>query len=264
LLIFALLALLLPVASFAQQLVPVPQQEPPHDISMVDPVESDSAIATPLPEHERKRLERYELPELAGSKQALGSLLLDGRLRKPLVDYSAKEGTVDQRLSLFEGGLVVVKITAGGTTIRKKLLIPDDALQNYMKVLTPDSLDRITQRALTAPSGTREAVLRIYRETGGYVERTYDPLSALPKELNDRIAPLQDLMRAIAEDRTVTSSVANYEPKVGDRLVSDDQQTYEVTRVVGNVVQLRSLKQPLSLWVAKKELYNYFIGVPKR
>lgn len=244
----------------AQSVLPKQVEDAPHDISMVDAVDRDSAIATPLPESERKRLEKYDLPELAGSRQALGSQLMDGKLRRPLVDYVAKEGTVDQRISLFEGGLVIVRIGAGGATIRKKLLIPDDALKNYLSMLKPSTLAAIPVRSLKAPADGRTASIRIYADDRTFVERRFDPLSSIPKELGDCVTPLQDLMRAIAQDRTVTSSVANYEPKPGDLLVGDDQQTYEVLRIVDGIVQLRCLTQPTSLYVAKKDLYNYFIG----
>src|SRR5436190_801577 len=81
----------------------------------------------------RKRLQRYEIPELVGSRQALGSQLIDGRLRQPILDYISEQGPIHQRLSIFEGGLVVVDAHGAGGIIRKKLLIPDDALKNYVK-----------------------------------------------------------------------------------------------------------------------------------
>src|SRR5439155_26211277 len=84
---------------------PVPS-DPPHDISQVDPAPLGGAISVPLPERERKRLQRYEIPELVGSRQALGSQLIDGRLRQPIIDYVTEQGPIHQRLSVFEGGLV--------------------------------------------------------------------------------------------------------------------------------------------------------------
>src|SRR4051812_16348946 len=71
----------------ATALAQTPVQEPPHDISKVDPAPLGGAISVPLPERERKRLEKYEIPELVGSRQALGSQLIDGRLPHPILDY---------------------------------------------------------------------------------------------------------------------------------------------------------------------------------
>src|SRR5205085_12051838 len=85
-----------------------PVAEPTHDISQVDVAPINGAISVPLPESERKRLQKYEIPELVGSRQAIGPQLLDGRLRKPLLDYVTEYGPIHQRLSIFEGGLVVI------------------------------------------------------------------------------------------------------------------------------------------------------------
>ena len=82
---------LLPVLLALPALLVAQQQQPPtHDITMVDKVPLGGAMATPLPEAQRKQLEKYDLPELAGSSQALGSQLINGELRQPLVDYFAE------------------------------------------------------------------------------------------------------------------------------------------------------------------------------
>ena len=245
---------------------PLLAQEPPapsgHDITKVDPAPPSSAIAVPLPEAQRRRLKRYEIPELVGSKQALGSQLIGGQLPAPLLDYAVHEGAIDQRVSFFAGDLVVVSMSGAGGTIRKKLILPHDATVAYLKSASPEALRAVRRQDLTAPGESRSARLRIYEADGLYVERIFDPVMRLPKSLAGQIAPLADLLRAISEDRTVTSSVAGYEPKVGDELVGDDQKTYRVVRVVedSGIIELRCLGQPTTIWVAKKDLYNYFVG----
>jgi hypothetical protein len=84
----------------------------------------------------------------------------------------------------------------------------------------------------------------------------------LPLTLGTQITPLRDLLRAMSEDREVTSTVAGYEPKAGDELVADDHKTYRVVRVVdgANVVELKCLDAPTTIYVAKKDLNLYFIG----
>jgi hypothetical protein len=61
--------------------------------------------------------------------------------------------------------------------------------------------------------------------------------------------------------------VAKYEPKVGDRLVGDDQKIYRIDRVKGEgedaIVLLHCEGQPTSVYIAKKDLANYFIGKPR-
>jgi hypothetical protein len=230
-----------------------------HDITQVEPAPSGAAMATPIPM--KRGWKKYDIPDLAGAQQAIGSQLIDGRLRKPIVDYITAEGQVEQRVSIFEGGLVVVNMT-GASTIRKKMLIPETALRSYVAAISPDALSVIEQHSLAAPEPTRRSLLRIYTDDGKFVERVFNPTRVLPKPLNDQITPLRDLLRAISEDRSVTSSVAGYEPKEGDELVADDQKIYRVMRVVdgADVVELKCLDAPTTIYVVKKDLHLYFVG----
>lgn len=249
------------IASILTAQPSVAQTTPPHDISMVDAAPLGGAIAVPLPEAQRKALRKYEIPELAGSRQALGSQLIEGALPKPIVDYIAVEANVQQRISIFEGGLVVVDVRGAGGPIRKKVIIPADALKSYLKAISPVTLAAIRQSALSAPRDDRRSVLRVYSAPREWVERQFDPMAATPKALNDEIVPLRDLMRAICEDRGVTNSVAGLMPKRGDELVGDDRKIYRVERVINDsIVELRCLSQPTTMYVAVKDLYNYFIG----
>ena len=229
-----------------------------HDISKVEPAPSDAAIATPGP---RKANKKYDVPDLTGAAQALGSQLIDGQLPRPLIDYIARTGQVEQRISLFQGGLVVVNMT-GASAIRKKVLIPADALAAYTSAITAEALAAVDPHALITPDSTRRARIRVYDGTGNYVERIFDHGRVLPRSLNESVAPLRDLLRAISEDRDVTSSVVGYEPKPGDELVADDQKVYRVMRVVepAGVVELKCLTAPTSMFVAKKDLSQYFVG----
>jgi hypothetical protein len=199
---------------------------------------------------------------LIGSKQAIGSQLIDGRLPKPILDYSVRDTRVRQRISIFEGGLVVVRMSGAGGTIQKRVIIPEDALKKYRSVTSASALAAIRESDITAPSERRVASLRVYDDRGGFVERYFDPSSVRMQALSHQIAPLEDLLRAISEDRTVTSTLANYDPKVGDMLVADDRKTYRVARIIpdSGVVELRCVNQPTIIYVAKKDLYNYFVG----
>jgi len=233
-----------------------------HDISKVEPAPADAAIATPGP---KKAMKKYDVPDLAGAQQALGSQLIDGRLPRPLIDYIARTGDVEQRVSLFEGGLVVINMT-GASAIRKKVLIPPDALQAYTKEISPEKLRAIDPRSLVLSDPARRGQLRVYGTDGKYVERVFDTGRVLPRELNDPVAPLRDLLRAISEDRDVTSSIAGYEPRPGDELVADDQKVYRVMRVAepSGVVELKCLSAPTTIYIAKKDLNQYFVGAKPR
>lgn len=232
-----------------------------HDISRVETVTPDTAISTPVPDREQRRLKKYEMPELAGAKQALGSQLIDGRLPKPLADYIVSEGTVEQRLSIFEGGLVVVRMT-GAAKIQKKVVLPADALAQYLRAIHLDAARAIDSRDLVPPERDQRGVLRVYAPDGQYVEHLFHPTRVLPKSLNDQIAPLRDLLRAVSEDRGVSTSIAGYEPKPGDELVADDAKTYRVVRIAPGVgiVELKCLDAPSTIFVAKRDLHLYFMG----
>jgi hypothetical protein len=258
-----LFAALLFAAAQSQPPQPVSPPPPTHDITQVDAAPLGGAIAIPLPERERKKLSKYDIPELVGSKQALGSQRIDGRLPKPLVDYSVSTSAVYQRLSIFEGGLVVVESRGPGGTIRKKVIIPPDALTSYLHAISPTALAAVHSGELSRPRDTRRALLRAYDGQMNFVERQFDPMATMPKTLSDQVMPMQDLLRAIYQDRAVTNSVAGYMPKVGDQLVGDDKKVYQVTRVVSEkIVELRCLSQPTTIYVDVKDLYNYFIGTP--
>ncbi len=260
----ALLITLVPFSALPQTTPPPP--EPPHDITKVDPAPVGGAIAIPLPQEREKELRKYGLDELAGSRQAIGSQLIDGRLPHPLVDYYVHDGPVDQRISLFERGLVVVRMSGAGGTIQKRVLIPDGAAKKYLESASPAKVARIDAFALPTPAPNRGALLRVYSDPAHYVERLFDPAAAKPKLLHDAIMPLEDLLRAISEDRTVTNTIAKYDPKVGDELVGDDRKTWRVERIIdkGNdaldIVELHCTSQPQVMYVVKKDLYNYFIG----
>ena len=233
-----------------------------HDITKVEPAPSGAAVATPGP---RKPMKKYDVPDLAGARQALGSQLIDGRLPRPMIDYYARNGEVEQRVSVFEGGLVVLNMT-GASSIRKKVLIPADALAAYRRAISTDSLRAIEPDSLAPPQAASHARIRVYDDAGAFVERSFDPGRMMSKALNDHVTPMRDLLRAVSEDRDVTSSVAGYEPQPGDELVADDQKVYRVMRIVEphGVVELKCLSAPTTIYIAKKDLKEFFVGAKPR
>src|SRR4029079_13590519 len=125
----------------------------------VDPAPPGTAIATPIPE--KRGMKKYDIPDLAGAQQALGSQLLDGHLLRPLIDYLIRDGGVEQRISIFEGGLVVINMS-GGAIIRKRRLTPLDALNGYTKATTVANLRAIDPTFLAMPEPSLRSQLRVY------------------------------------------------------------------------------------------------------
>ena len=256
--------LLLAVTPLLAQQQPPPAAEPPHGIEMVDPAPLGGAIAPPLPEAQKRKLKKYDIPELAGAHQALGSQLIVGALPRPIIDFVSTDAKVHERISFFDGGLVVIDVSGGGATIRKRVLLPTDAFRNYTGAITSARLAAVRADALVPPRDGRRATLRVYDAPGHFVEREYDPISTPPKRLADQVIPMQDLLRAIYQDRAVTNSVSNYAPREGDELVGDDSRVWKVKRVIENkIVVLECTTQPLSMYVDVHDLHNYFIGKPR-
>src|SRR5689334_24281706 len=130
-------------------------------------------------------MKKYESPELVGARQAIGSQLVDGELPHPLLDYMTKSGLVEERLSMFEGGLTVVSMSGAGGVMHKKLLIPIDALAAYRRAASPEKLAVIRNEDVSKPADERHSLLRIYRADGSHVELQFDPAGVVPKTLAD-------------------------------------------------------------------------------
>ncbi|HVT45503.1 MAG TPA: hypothetical protein VMT00_14075 [Thermoanaerobaculia bacterium] len=240
-----------------------PEGTPGHDISSVADAPHGGMVAIPIPDEESGKA--FEIPELAGTRPAVGSQLINGRLPRPLADYYVRVGKVTQRISLFEGGLVSVRISGIGGKIEKRLLLPPDAV----KVLEEEmSLVRVAEvRDELLKANTPDVTILRVRDpaTGFKVERRFSPSVVLPPGLQRCRLILEDLMRAIAQDREVTSSLTGYVPRVGDRLVGEDRKSYEVTRIIrnGELVELRSLDDPTTRYFATKDLPHHFVGAKR-
>ena len=160
---------------FAQSTPPV---DTPHDLSQVDSVPPGATISIPLPPKEQKRLKRYDMPELVGARQALGSQLVDGELPQPLIDFYSRGAALEQRVSIFRSGLAVVSMSGAGGSMLKKLILPADAVAAYRKAASPALLAKIRKGDVTPPSQAQRAFLRLYRDDGSFVELAYDPQTA--------------------------------------------------------------------------------------
>lgn len=219
-----------------------------------------SALSLPMPTSRQGDLRRYEIPELAGAEVAHGSNLIEGRLPYPIADYSAMVGKISQRISIFENGIIAVSMKGAGGTIRKRIRIPPDALEAYRKALEAQALEDFWSQ----PPGTTadRAVLRIYRDDRSHVERIFNPTIVQSASIDRPLQILSDLLRALSEDREATNPLTGYTPRVGDHLVSDDEQTYRIVAILqnGEYLELVSTREPLTLYVAMKDLHNYFIG----
>lgn len=243
------------------------QEAPPAVETQREPSIGD-AISVPLPNLSRRQRKRYETPELSGAKSGNGSHLVDGALPTPLIDYYSRTNQIVQRISIFSNGVVSITLEGAGANVRKKIVIPPDAVENYLSVVSDADLGKVAAEALRAPDERHESFIR--RTTAdGFVERRFHPMSVLPNSLQQQRWVLEDLMRVLAEDRQISSPLVDYEPQLGDHLISDDAKTYVVTRLAqtptdGLIVELSCTREPVKIFVASKDLYNYFVAAKAR
>ncbi|HXI12087.1 MAG TPA: hypothetical protein VNM92_05520 [Thermoanaerobaculia bacterium] len=234
-------------------------QEPPSPRLERAPL--GGSIMTPLPSAREKQLKKYEIPELAGTRHVTGSQAVDGKLPQAIVDYTVRYPGVLQRITIFARGLVAIRVEGKEGTIQKRVILPDDAFESYIRNLDSALLKSVAGQSLTGSSpGT--AMIRIRDTSGAVSQRSFDPAIILPVELERQRALLQDLFRAISEDRDVTNPMTRYVPKVGDRLVADDKKSYEVSRLLngGEIVELIGIGQPTRMYVTVQDIHNLFIG----
>lgn len=219
-----------------------------------------AAMATQRPDMRESDSKKYDIPELNGVEVARGSFLVNGKLPRALADYTAQVSGIKQHISIFENGIVAVNMEGAGGTIRKKVLLPPDALERYRQALSAEAL--VDEPRGNAGPNSDKALLRIYRDDGTWVERRFNPTLIQSATMAQPLTILTDLLRVLSEDREVTNTLTNYVPRVGDQLISDDEHIYRVIRLLheGTYVELRSTRDPLTLYVAAKDLNQYFVG----
>lgn len=230
--------------------------------SLAGDPEPGGAISIPLPDVTSRQFREYEVVELAGARPASESLLVDGRLPAAVVDYESHLDSIRQRLTLFENGVVAVDMSGAGGTIRKRVLLPPDATAAYREFFSAATL-RAFEPKDTGVVESDLVRLRITPAEGDPVQRTFRVTAVVPEPIERLRQVLQDLLRALVEDRDVTNPITDWVPAVGEVLVADDQKTYRVVRLMqhGEVLEMVSTTEPLRRFVAKKDLHLYFIGV---
>ncbi len=201
------------------------------------------------------------IPELAGAEPVTGSMLIDGRLPLPYLDYIiVLSPTHSQKVSLFQNGLVTVTTTIENRKSLKKVLFPSGAIDAYREHLNYESLRRSEKQPLiSTPTRLRETI-RIYDDEGKSVERTYDPSLYLPSSIEGPRALLQDLTRILIEDNEITSPMLGYEPRTGDKLLDQQMMSWTVLNIVNDHLEVQSDDSPLRAWIKAERLDEQFVS----
>ncbi|MGH9458533.1 MAG: hypothetical protein ACRD2J_12950 [Thermoanaerobaculia bacterium] len=223
---------------------------------------SGAAISVPLP-IDPKRLAQYDIVELAGARAA-DEAMLEGPRSPLVVEYVTVLASIRQRLAIYENGLVEVDLEGTGADLRKRVVIPEDAVTEYEKFFATCDLETFTPWDAGDPA-RNQVVLRL-GDGAAAIERRFRATTVVPAHVERLRQVLHDVLRALCEDRTATNPIANYEPVVGDVLIADDQKTYRIVRLIndGEYTELLNTKLPLRLVVTTADLHLYFIGLQPR
>lgn len=254
----SLAAAVLTFASAAPHLSAQPEEE------YMPPAELGSSISIPKPPEDEIDASKYESPELTDTRPAIGSQLVEGRLPRPLLDYSIVTSKSLQRLTFFEQGLVVLHMKAGDANLRKRMLLPPAALEEYRLLLTPDNARTIARNeSLINGLSNDRGIIRVYREDGSHAQIEFSNSRILPAAIQQLRSTLDDLIRILAEDRGATNPLASYVPRIGDKLISEDLKLFEITALAqqGEIVEFTGLQEPIRVYVSRDEIPSYFHAI---
>jgi hypothetical protein len=217
------------------------------------------AISVPLPDLDSRRFKRYEVVELSGAMPIDGSLLVDGRLPAVIVDYASQLGSIRQRASIFENGVVSIELSAVGGRVAKKVLLPADAVASYREFFA--ACDIASYRPIDQGSEEDRVTIRLVDAGGSVVEKRFPATAMVPENVERMRLVLDDLLRALSEDREVTNPISVWKPRKGDTLIGGDQKQYRVVRILdGEFIELVCTSEPVRRFVPVKDLHLYFVG----
>ncbi len=217
------------------------------------------AISVPFPDLDSRRFRKYEVIELSGAMPLDGALLVDGRLPAVVLDYVSKLGSIRQRASIFENGVVSIELSGVGGRVEKKVLLPADALASYREFFT--ACDLPSFRPIDHGTETDQVLLRLALAGDSVIEKRFPATSIVPENVERMRLVLDDLIRVLSEDREVTNPIALWKPREGDTLLGGDQKRYRVTRILdGEFIELVCETEPVRRFVALKDIHLYFVG----
>jgi hypothetical protein len=208
--------------------------------------------------------EPYDIPELYGSRPFEGNE--SAKLPTLLAEYAIRAGDVYERISIFENGVAAIHIAGRERELQKRLIVSDESMKIYREQIAKLPLSELpsSQFALDRRNNAR---IRITRN-GQVEEREFIPGTMLPLAVENFRLLLADLLEAITQDQQVTNPITTYTAQIGDRLISEDQKMYTVTRILqeGTIVEVELVGKSQKMYLPAELLPKLFIDVrsPRR
>jgi hypothetical protein len=145
--------------------------------------------------------------------------------------------------------------------VRKRIVLPEEAVPEYAGEI--ERVRRLDLRGVAPPHRPGAATLIRLHGDAEPLDIRFDPALVLPAGLERLRTSLEDLLRVIASDREVTARLVGFQPKLGDRLIAEDQRVFKVTQLIDNktVAELTCVDSPVRIYVAISDLHRHFIGV---
>lgn len=201
--------------------------------------------------------EPYDIPELYGSRPFEGSTALPAIL----AEYAVRAGEVYERISIFENGVASIHVTGRERELRKRLIVSEESMKIYREQVAALPLGDLP-RSEFALGQKNSARIRITRN-GEIEQREFLPGTILPLSIDNFRRLMTDLLDAIALDEQMTNPIATYTAQAGDRLISEDQKMYTVTRILqeGTIVEVELVGKSQKMYVPTELLPKLFIDV---
>lgn len=200
--------------------------------------------------------EAFDIPELYGSRPFVSGSA--EKLPAVLAEYAVSSGAVYERISIFDNGVVTIHVTGRGRDMRKQIIVSDEAMKIYREEVARLPIAELPRSEFTPTENV--ARLRIGRN-GTTEERHFLAGTILPRQIANFRQLLTDLLDAIALDNQVTNPITTYIPQIGDKLISEDQKMYTVTRLLrdGTIVEVELAGKPTKMYVPTELLPKLFI-----
>ncbi|MDH3745381.1 MAG: hypothetical protein OES47_09800 [Acidobacteriota bacterium] len=173
----------------------------------------------------------------------------------------------ERELTLFGNGTLRLRRVEGGERTLHLADLQPVELESYKESLAKETV-AVSPTPRKGPAGEwiEQCELTVDVDPNPVRSFRFSRVDALPLGLS-RLVAIGDALFQEVELREVTGGFpVGYQPQVGDVILRADGSEFEVRRftVDGRGVEIQGIEQPLTLYVAKDEMTQEFIGLVRR